>query len=91
MENNPDRHLSEAGVIEMYPANHVIFPGVNGPLVAWSVFLIASNSSLIIINNSICGILHEYIAYNSYIIDASRGVMKVITDRTHTPPINEEP
>jgi len=73
----------------MCPANHVVFP--------WRqrtsrrmVSLLDSYPSLIIINNSICGILHEYIVYISYVIDASRGVPKVITDRTHTPPISEK-
>ena len=30
------------------------------------------------------------VVYISYVIDASRVVPKVITDRTHTPPISEK-
>jgi hypothetical protein len=30
------------------------------------------------------------VVYISYVIDACRGIPKVITDRTHTPPISEK-
>ena len=70
------------------------FPGVHGPLVAWSVFLIAT---LILLNTPFVAFYtNTYIfcksinivVYISYVIDASRGVPKVITDGTHAPPIS---
>ena len=62
------------------------FPGVHGLLVAWSVFLIAT---LILLNTPFVAFYNiNIVVYISYVIDASRGVPKVITDGTHAPPIS---